>query len=188
MKLIFLGPPGVGKGTQATILAEKLSVPHISTGEMLRAQVAAGSELGLKVKSVLDAGALVSDDLMLEVVKDRLSASDCEKGFILDGFPRTLPQAEALSSLFKEQSLEFDGACLFSVDEKAIAERMASRRAEENRSDDSPEVQAKRIAVYNEQTAPLVDFYRDLSKLIEVNAEGDIDSVTKKLFSALNLS
>lgn len=185
MKLVFLGPPGAGKGTQAKIYSEKHKIAHISTGEMLRAAVQAGSPLGLKVKSIIDSGQLVSDELIIEVIKDRVKQQDCSGGYILDGFPRTVKQAEALSALLKESGQKLDAAVLFDLPVKAIMERLANRRSTESRADDTESVQLERQRIYLEQTAPLIDYFRNSGLLKTVDATGTIEQVGSSLEAAL---
>jgi adenylate kinase len=175
--IIFLGPPGAGKGTQAKHLASEKSFCHISTGEMLRAAVASGSDLGKKVKAVLDAGQLVSDDLMIELVGDRMHEVDCAKGVILDGFPRTVVQAEALNKALQQGSEKIFAVVMFEVAVETVRERLSKRAKQEGRSDDSADVQIERIRVYNTQTAPLIEFYKKTGQLKVISAADEIDVV-----------
>jgi adenylate kinase len=183
--IIFLGPPGAGKGTQASALASEKGFCHISTGEMLRAAVVKGNELGMRVKSVLDAGQLVSDDLMIELVKQRMKDQDCQKGLILDGYPRTVVQAESLNKILKTSNENIKAVVMFAVQEETVRERLSHRAHKEGRSDDSAEVQLERIRVYNTKTAPLIDFYKKSGQLKEVSAAGEIPEVYALLKSAL---
>ena len=183
--IIFLGPPGAGKGTQAKQLSADKNFCHISTGEMLRAAVATGNELGMRVKSVLDAGQLVSDDLMIELVKVRLREKDCINGVILDGFPRTVVQAEALNKMLAATSEKVSAVIMFEVLEETVRERLSHRAQKEGRSDDSAEVQLERIRVYNTKTAPLIEYYKKSGQLKEVSAAGEIPEVYKLLKSTL---
>ena len=187
MKLVFLGPPGAGKGTQAKLLSEKAGIAHISTGDMLRAEIEKGSELGRTVKDLMDAGQLVSDELMLEVIRERLAAPDCKNGFILDGFPRTSPQAEALSAMFKSAGAKLDTVCLFDLSEEELGARLENRRGEEARVDDNAEVQKERLRVYQEKTAPLIDYYKELGSLKTIPSSGSIEEVNKNLNKVLGL-
>ena len=185
MKLVFLGPPGAGKGTQAKIYSQKHKIAHISTGEMLRAAVQAGSPLGIKVKSVIDSGQLVSDELIIELIRDRVKESDCSGGYILDGFPRTVKQAEALERLLKETGVKLDSAVLFDLPVTAIMERLANRRSTESRADDTENVQLERQKIYLEQTAPLIDYYKNSGLLKTVDASGSIEQVGARLEQSL---
>jgi adenylate kinase len=184
MRLVFLGPPGAGKGTQASGVAEAGCIPHISTGDMLRAAVAAGTPVGLKAKAVMDAGDLVPDDVIIEIVADRLREDDAAKGFLLDGFPRTLAQAEALDKVLAEIG-KLDAVIYFSCADETVVERIMGRAAKEGRQDDNPETVRSRLRVYDEQTAPLIDYYRQQGLLSEVSAEPTIDEVAADLKRAL---
>lgn len=185
MKVVFLGPPGAGKGTQAKRLAEAEGLAHISTGEMLRAAVQKGTPLGQKVKDIMDAGHLVPDDLIVQLIQERVKEADCVAGYILDGFPRTLPQAEALSIMLDKSGARLDAVASFEVSEAALSERLAHRRGAEARVDDDAEVQRERLRVYNKQTAPLIDYYRNGKLLRPVDASGTIDDVYARLRHAL---
>ena len=179
--LILLGPPGSGKGTQSAFLCEELGIPQISTGDMLRAAVAAGSELGLKVKEVMNLGALVSDDLIAELVKDRLSHDDAQNGFLLDGYPRTEPQAEALAKILSESGRQLDHVILIDVPEEELIARAVAR----GREDDKEEVVRKRQRVYAAETSPLIGFYREQGLLREIDGNRSIESVTSSLREVL---
>lgn len=181
-RLIFLGAPGAGKGTQAKLLSEKFGLAHISTGEMLRAAVAEGSELGKKVASIMESGQLVPDALIVEIIKERISKPDCAKGYILDGFPRTVPQAQALDAMLGEQKVT---VVLFEVTTEDVEKRLANRRSAENRADDSDEVQRERLRVYQEQTAPLIEFYEQRGMLVRVSGAGAIDEVQNRLLESI---
>ena len=184
IRLVFLGPPGAGKGTQAQRIAEKYNVPHISTGDILRAAVKEGTELGKLAKSYMDRGELVPDDVIIGIIKERLSQPDVrERGFILDGFPRTLPQAEALDRMLEELSMPLDKVVYLNVDDEEIVRRLLSR----GRADDTEEVIRNRLKVYREQTAPLIDYYSEKCLLAEVYGVGDIDEITKKIEELLGL-
>lgn len=185
MKVVFLGPPGAGKGTQAKLLAERKRIAHISTGEMLRSAVAAGTELGKQVKDIIDSGKLVPDALMVALIQDRVKAADCVEGYILDGFPRTVPQAEALAEMLKSNGVTLDAVVYFEVSEADLLRRLEHRRGVEQRADDSVATQIERLRVYREQTAPLVDFYRAKGALTSVDAAGSVDEVYSKLNQAL---
>ncbi len=186
MRIILLGPPGSGKGTQAALLKERLKVPHISTGDLLRAAVKNGTPLGLKAKAAMDAGELVSDDLVLGLIEERLGQPDIENGYILDGFPRNLVQAEALDSLLSRLGQPVDKALELTVDEEQIVQRLAKRGAEEGRSDDTEEVVRNRLKVYHQQTAPVTGYYGERGLLLEVDGMGDIETVNQRLVDALH--
>ncbi|WP_277962803.1 adenylate kinase [Pseudomonas sp. RIT-To-2] len=215
MRVILLGAPGAGKGTQAKFITEKFGIPQISTGDMLRAAVKAGTELGIKAKSVMDAGGLVSDDLIIALVKERIAQADCAKGFLFDGFPRTIPQAEALVSA----GVALDHVVEIAVKDEEIVQRIAGRRVHEGsgrvyhivynppkvagkddetgedlvqRKDDTEETVRHRLAVYHEQTEPLVAFYQKLAaaqgKPIynHIEGVGSVDAITAKVLAALS--
>ena len=184
---IFLGPPGAGKGTQAEMFGAERGLPHISTGAMLRASMDAGTELGNKVKAIVDSGSLVSDALMIDLIRDRVLQSDCLEGFLLDGFPRTIPQAEALDAFLSESSERIEAAVLFNISEEALMSRLTARRGTENRADDTTETQLKRIKVYEEQTAPLISFYREKSLLVSIDSNGTVDEVKSRLLDVFPL-
>lgn len=185
MRVIFLGPPGSGKGTQAKLLASRLSVPAISTGEILRLAVTERKPLGLQAKSIMDTGELVSDDLMVALIRDRTQQDDARGGFILDGFPRTLAQAKALDGMLAETGDGLSGVVNLAVPEAMLIERMAGRAAAEGRSDDRPETVRERLRVYRERTAPLVDFYRDRDLLADVDGVGAVPEVSSRIDEAL---
>ena len=185
-RLVLLGPPGAGKGTQAKILCEKLGIAHISTGDMLRRAAEEGTEIGLKAKEIMNSGHLIPDDLMVSVIRERVAKSDCAKGYILDGFPRTVPQAEALKKVLAEEDAALAGVILFDVYDADIKARLANRRSAESRVDDSAEVQEKRLKVYREQTEPLIEYYRGLCLLSSVDGTGSIEDVTARLVEAVS--
>ncbi len=191
MRLIFLGPPGAGKGTQAKLLTEKYGIPQLSTGDMLRAAVAAGTDVGKRAKAVMDAGQLVSDAIVNEIVSDRIDSADCAKGFILDGYPRTVPQAEALDRILAGKGLALDAVIELKVDEAALVRRMESRVAETVaaggtvRSDDNPEAFKRRLAEYREKTAPLSNYYASTGKLQTVDGMANVGVVTADIAGIL---
>ncbi|MGC9518375.1 MAG: adenylate kinase [Desulfuromonadaceae bacterium] len=212
MNLILLGPPGAGKGTQAQFLTEDYGIPQISTGDMLRAAVKAGTPMGLKAKECMDQGALVPDDVVVGIVKERLQQGDCANGFILDGFPRTIPQADALAGNLKQLGKEIDAVIALSVDTDALVERLAGRRTcpvcgagyhlkydpprEEGkcdkcgaaliqRDDDKEETVRNRMRVYAEQTQPLIDYYAAAGVLVEVDGMASIEEVHATIKEAL---
>ena len=186
MRLVLLGAPGSGKGTQATRLREHLQVPHISTGDLLRGAVAAGTPLGLKAKAVMEAGNLVSDDIVLGMLEERLGKDDARAGFVLDGYPRNLAQARALEQLLERLQQPVDIAVQLDVDTALLVERIAGRAAQEGRADDTPESVRNRLNVYNEQTAPVVEFYRNTGKLACVHGVGSMDEVFTRIVEAIN--
>jgi adenylate kinase len=194
MRLIFLGPPGAGKGTQAKRLTEKYGIPQLSTGDMLRAAVSAGTEIGKRAKAVMDAGGLVSDDIVNQIVAERIEESDCAKGFILDGYPRTVPQAMALSEAMKAKNLTLDAVIELKVDEEALVRRIESRVAETIaaggtvRSDDNPEAFRKRLAEYRAKTAPLSAYYEEQGELVALDGMADVDAVTNAIIGVLEKS
>ncbi|PZN13376.1 MAG: adenylate kinase [Bacillota bacterium] len=208
MRWIFLGPPGAGKGTQAARLAERAGVPQISTGDMLRAAVRAGTPLGLEAKRYMDAGQLVPDDVTIAIVRERLAQDDCRRGFLLDGFPRTVPQAEGLAGVLAELGVGLDGVLYFDVPDEVVVERLSGRRicpecqatyhvrfdppreagrcdrcgaALVQRHDDKEETVRERLAVYRRQTEPLVDYYRRAGLLKRVAADRPIDEVEAEI-------
>jgi len=185
MRLVLLGPPGSGKGTQAMRLKEYLQVPHISTGDLLRAEVAAGSPLGMQAKEVMARGELVSDEILLGMLEDRFSRADTSAGFILDGYPRNLAQADALGKLLHRLGQKFDAAVQLEVPTELLVERIAGRAKAEGRADDNPESVRKRLDVYTEQTAPVIEFYRQQGELTVVDGVGELDEVFNRIVEAI---
>ncbi len=187
MRLILLGPPGAGKGTQAARLVEQYGIVQLSTGDMLRAAVAAGTPVGLKAKDIMASGGLVPDEVVIGIISDRIEQDDAAKGFILDGFPRTVPQAEALDALLKDKKLSLDAVVELRVNEGALLSRVETRvaemraRGEEPRADDNAEALAKRLSAYRAQTEPLVEYYSDKRKLLTVDGMMPIDEVTREI-------
>ncbi len=213
MKLILLGPPGAGKGTQAKRLVDVYRIPQLSTGDMLREAVAKGSDIGKKAKAVMDAGKLVSDDIMIGIISERISQPDCKDGFILDGFPRTLDQADALYSLLEEKGMKIDHVITLQVDDDALVERISGRYTCGNcgegyhdtfkkpqkegvcdrcggtemkrRPDDNPETLKTRLFAYYKDTAPLIGYYHAYRLLERVNGMGEIDEITQSIRTIL---
>ncbi len=187
MRLILLGPPGSGKGTQAQRLVKRYGIAQLSTGELLRAAVAAQTPVGLKAKDIMAGGGLVPDDIVIGIISDRLDQPDAKKGFILDGFPRTVPQAEALDQLLKKKHMKLDAVIELRVNESALLQRVESRvaemraRGEEVRIDDTPEVLTKRLASYRSQTEPLIHYYSERRKLLTVDGMMTIEHVTREI-------
>jgi adenylate kinase len=177
LSIVMLGAPGAGKGTQAVRIAETHGIPHISTGEMLRSAIAAGSELGQKVKEIVESGALVPDELIVEVIRDRLSQPDAQSGFVLDGFPRTIVQAEALDALLAELGRPLEIVLELELSEETAVERMLGRAADQGRADDTPEVIKNRFVVYRRQTEPLSNYYRGTGKLVAIDSSPGMDEV-----------
>ncbi len=181
MRIILFGPPGCGKGTQATFISESLSIPHLSTGDMLRSAVISKSEIGLKAKEIMEKGGLVSDDIVLSIVKDRVANSDCNKGFILDGFPRTVNQAERLD-LFLSQKQKIDCVLRIKVDEAEIIQRLIER----GRNDDKPDIIKNRFKSYNAETQPLIPFYETRGILFNIDGMQEIEKVSLEIKKVLS--
>ena len=187
MRLILLGPPGSGKGTQAQRLVQRYGIVQLSTGEMLRAAVAAQTPVGLKAKDIMASGGLVPDDIVIGIISDRLDQPDAARGFILDGFPRTVPQAEALDQLLKKKHMRLDAVIELRVNESALLQRVESRvaemmaRGEEVRVDDTPEVLTRRLASYRSLTEPLIHYYSERRKLLTVDGMMTIEHVTREI-------
>ena len=186
MRVVMLGPPGSGKGTQGVVLAARLRVPHVSTGDLLRESRAAGTDLGREAARYMDRGELVPDDVMVGLAKERVSKPDCQTGFVLDGFPRTLVQAEALDELLKEIGRELDVILELIVPEEVSVERMLERARIEGRSDDTPEAIRKRLDLYFERTAPVVEHYRATGNLVGIHGDRTVDEVFGEVQDALD--
>ncbi len=211
MNLLLLGPPGAGKGTQAQRLMAQFDIPQLSTGEMLRSAVANGSDIGKEVKAIMEAGKLVPDQLMIQLISERIGREDCAKGFILDGFPRTTPQTEALDAMLSERGLNLDKVISITVDEEALIKRISGRFScsdcgagyhdsfklpktdgicdecggtnFERRKDDNRETVAARLKIYREQTAPIIPYYKADGRLAEVDGMADIDAVGEAILA-----
>lgn len=186
LSIVMLGAPGAGKGTQALRIAEAHGIPHISTGEMLRAAIAAGSELGQKVKEIVESGALVPDELVVEVIRVRLSQPDAKGGFVLDGFPRTIGQAEALDTLLAELGRPLQIVIELELAEDIAVKRMLGRAADEGRADDTPEVIKNRFEVYRRQTEPLSNYYRSTGILVAIDSSPGMDEVFAEIERVLD--
>lgn len=182
MRIVLLGAPGSGKGTQAERIVEKYRITHISTGDLLRAEVSAGSDLGNQAKQIMESGGLVSDDIMLGMIKSRLSQGDIDNGFMLDGFPRTLAQAEALDVLLAELGQPLDVVVFFDVEYAEITQRLLARQ----RADDTEETIRKRLQVYEEQTAPLIDYFKAKGNLRTVKGMGAVEEISERIFKTLD--
>jgi adenylate kinase len=191
LNLVIFGPPGSGKGTQAKILQEKRGLPQLSTGDMLRAAIAAGTELGKKCQSIMAKGELVPDDVVVGIIAERYDQSDCEKGAIFDGFPRTIPQARSLDSMLKLRNKKIDLVIELKVDDKVLIDRVKTRIAQSGgvaRADDNPETLQNRLAVYYQNTAPLLEFYKRQGKLSTVDGMAPIEAVTKAIATVIQKS
>ena len=207
MNLMLFGAPGAGKGTQAKFLIEKYDIPQISTGDILRAAIADKTEMGMEAKKFMDEGQLVPDSTIIGIIKDRLAEDDCKKGFILDGFPRTLPQAEALNALMNDMGISLDKVISLNVPDELIVERITGRRTSKvtgkiyhmkfnpptdekeedliQRADDTEETVTKRLSAYHDQTAPLIDFYTNMGVIVELDGTKDVSEVTADMFTAI---
>jgi adenylate kinase len=185
VNVLLLGPQGSGKGTQAKRIQAEYGIPHIATGDMLRAAIAHGSELGRRVKPIVDSGQLVPDDLMIELIRERLGERDAEAGFVLDGFPRTSAQADALDAMLDEIDRGLSIVFEFQLPDDAATKRLLRRSALEGRADDEPEAIAKRLALYHEQTEPLIGHYRLRGNLVGIHADRSIDEVFAEVQEAL---
>ena len=185
MRLIILGPPGAGKGTQASRIAEHLGIIAISTGDIFRSNIKNETPLGLQVKEILASGGYVSDDVTNAIVEDRLAQDDCARGFLLDGYPRTLAQVEALDGMLASHGAKLDRVLELTVDDDAVVSRLLKRAESEGRSDDTEDVIRERMAIYHRETKPLSDTYRLRGLLVEVDGLGQVDEVTGRILSAL---
>ena len=186
MRIVLLGPPGSGKGTQATMLVEQLGLPHISTGALLRNAANRGTELGLQAKAITDKGELVPDDIMSDMIEERLSRDDVAKGFILDGYPRNVAQAKSLDVMLERLNMPADEAIHIDIDPETVIKRIAKRAKEEGRTDDAVETVKNRMRVYAEQTAPVADYYEERGLLTRVLGNGPKEEILQRILSVLN--
>jgi len=186
MRLIMMGPPGAGKGTQAKFVAEHFKIPAISTGDIFRANVSEGTELGIEAKRYMDAGDYVPDEVTNKMVRNRIDEPDAESGFLLDGYPRTLAQVEELDGMIEFTGHQLDAVVVLTVDPDEIVKRLVQRAEVEGRTDDTEDVVRRRQEVYAEQTEPLIEVYRKRGILIEVDGMGEVDDVTRRIFDALD--
>ncbi|HEX8781133.1 MAG TPA: adenylate kinase [Nocardioides sp.] len=187
MRLIIMGPPGAGKGTQATFIAEHFGIPAISTGDIFRANVSQGTPLGVEAQRFMDAGEYVPDDVTNQMVRNRIAEADAETGFLLDGYPRTLAQVEELDTMIEGTGHQLDAVLALTVDKDVIVERLLQRAQVEGRADDTEDVIRRRQEVYVEETAPLLDLYRQRGLLVEVDGIGEVAEVTGRIFEALDV-
>jgi len=185
MRMILMGPPGAGKGTQAQVVAERYSIPAISTGDIFRKNVSEGTELGVQAQRYMDAGEYVPDELTNLMVRNRIDEPDAVRGFLLDGYPRTLAQVEELDGMIKHTGHVLDAVVVLTVDKEELVQRLLQRAETEGRADDTEDVVRRRQEVYHDQTAPLIDVYRDRGLMIEVDGMGEVDEVSKRVLDAL---
>lgn len=185
MNLLVLGPQGAGKGTQAKRVAAEYGLPHVSTGDMFRAAIEAGGELGARVAPILASGELVPDDLTVALIAERLAQPDAARGFVLDGFPRNLAQAETLDRMLTRIGRSLDGILFFDLSDEVATERLLGRAAQENRPDDTPEVIARRLAIYHAETEPIVEHYRATGRLVPLHADAPVERVWREISEAL---
>jgi adenylate kinase len=187
MRIVLMGPPGAGKGTQAAVVAARLGIPHISTGDIFRANVSQGTPLGVEAKRYMDAGEYVPDSVTNAMVRDRLGEADADPGFLLDGYPRTVAQVDELAGILAEQGRALDSVVELTVDVDEVVGRLLKRAAEQGRSDDTEDVVRRRLEVYFEQTAPLIEAYRAQGLLVAVDGMGSVDDVTARVLAALGV-
>ncbi|HYH34138.1 MAG TPA: adenylate kinase [Nocardioides sp.] len=187
MRMIMMGPPGAGKGTQAKYVAEHFGIPAISTGDIFRSNVSQGTELGLEAKRYMDAGEYVPDEITNRMVRNRIDEADADPGFLLDGYPRTLAQVEELDGMVAFTGHSLDAVVVLTVDPEELVQRLLRRAQEEGRADDTEEVIRRRQELYAEQTEPLIEVYRDRGILVELDGMGEVDEVTQRIFAALDV-
>lgn len=185
MNLILLGPPGCGKGTQGSILADRVGIPKVATGDLLRAAVRDGTPLGLKAKEFMDQGLLVPDEIIIGLIEEVLSSEEAAQGVIMDGFPRTVPQAEAVDALLERHGKSVDRVLGFEVPDDELVSRLLGRASQEGRSDDAPEAIKKRLQVFRDETAPLIEYYKKKGILVEVEAVGSIETIAERIGGAV---
>jgi adenylate kinase len=183
--ILLLGPQGAGKGTQGRLIAAEHGIPHVATGDMLRAAMDAGTELGRRVRPIYDAGHLVPDDLMIALIRERLGEENAREGFLLDGFPRTMPQAEALEEMLREIGRDLDVVFEFQLEDAVGVERMLRRAAEEGRADDTPEAIDERLRLYHLETEPLIEYYRARGNLVGIHADRPVQEVFREIQQVL---
>jgi len=183
--ILLLGPQGAGKGTQGKLIATEQGIPHVATGDMLRAAIAADTELGRRVRPIYDSGGLVPDDLMIELIRERLGEEDAREGFVLDGFPRTMPQAEALEEMLRDIGRDLDVVFEFQLADQVGRERMLRRAAQEGRTDDTPEAINERLRLYHEETEPLIEHFRTRGNLVGIHADRPVREVFRELQQTL---
>ena len=184
MRLLIMGPPGAGKGTQAAVISQVLAIPHISTGDLFRANLSQSTPLGLEAKKYMDAGEYVPDSVTNDMVRERLSQADAQSGFLLDGYPRTVAQVEELDAMLGESQL--DKVLVLTADTNEVVARLLGRAEEQGRADDTEEVIRRRLEVYEEQTAPLIDLYSSRGVLVTVDGLGSVDEVSQRILAVLN--
>ncbi len=185
MRIILMGPPGAGKGTQAKVIADRLSIPAVSTGDIFRANVSAETELGLEAKRYMDSGDYVPDEVTNGMVRDRIAEDDAARGFLLDGYPRTVAQVAELDAMLADAGQSLDAVVVLTVDKEEVVQRLLKRAQDEGRSDDTEDVMRHRQDVYTEQTAPLIEVYGERGLLVEVDGMGAVPDVTARVFDAL---
>ena len=183
--ILLLGPQGAGKGTQGRLIASEYGIPHVATGDMLRAAMADGSELGRQVRPIYDSGRLVPDNLMIALIRERLSGEDAREGFVLDGFPRTMAQADALEETLREIGRDLDVVFEFQIPDEVGRERMLKRASEEGRTDDTPEAIDERLRLYHEETKPLIEYYRTRGNLVGVHGDRPVNQVFSEIQQTL---